>query len=225
MKKNILLLFLFFCLSAGTAMGQNNGFMGRRFLVNADIVVSPSYLNHNFWGGQGYLAFNYIFSPNIEIIAWKKGTVGITGHVFNSQYFHNYYEQTGGYYWEGYGASEYVPFNVFGYGLYYKQYFYNARAPMGPYVKFQFDFFHSQYLEKPEGEYAFVPAAKFEMGNDYLFFNRLRLSFGVSLGITFKGMGAAIDKKGYHSHEESSMGRVGSIYWLGFKMGIGILTF
>lgn len=220
--KRLSLILSIFLISTPTLFSQ--GYMGNHFMINAEVVFSPSYLNPNFNGNSGYLAFNYIFSPNIEIISWKRGSVGVVGHFLHSQYQttkDNGIEDIWDYYETQYVADEKVPFNAFGYGVFYKQYFSRSRAPIGTYFKTEFDFFHHQYFSDSEGERSFIFGFKFEIGKDYLFYDRLKLSMGLSMGLTTKGWDFSDPKL----HLSASQNRMLGLYWLGFKIGIGVLAF
>lgn len=215
-------IFIAFFLTITSFGAFSQGYMGNRFMINVEAVVSPSYFNPNFYGEKGYLAFNYIFSPNIEIIAWKKGTVGLVGHFLTSQYQRSILDDIN--IWVV--GTENIPFKAFGYGVFYKQYLFDGRAPVGTYIKAECDFFHHQYFEKPEGEYDFMFGMKFEMGQDYLFFNRLKFSMGMSLGFTTKGWKFRDEYLDPLSdHLAASQNRMLGLYWLGFKVGLGLLAF
>lgn len=213
--KKIAIGIIFLCCGL-QAVSQNTGYMGRRFMVNAEVVLSPSYFNPNFRGAEGYTAFNYLFSPNIEIIAWKKGSIGIVGHITTSRY--NIED-------EYYYSRSQIKFSTFGYGIFYKQYFRN-RAPLGNYLKAEVDFLHYQYYPNHVLRYGFITASKIEFGKDYLFFNRLKFSVGVSVGLTFSSVDNVLHWLDYHtSHEQAAAARLTGIYWLGVKLGVGFLAF
>lgn len=224
MKKVLALLFCCIIFTP-SLISQNRGYMGKRFMINAEAVVSPSWRNPNFWGGKEYYAFNYMFSPNIEIIAWNKGTVGLVGHYFNSQYSSDKLSYSSN------KPSDYITddynfkFSTFGYGIFYKQYFASAKAPFGSYFKAEFDLFHYQNLESPQPKYDITMGAKLEFGKDYLFYDRLHLSLGFSMGLTFKHLMPLFGLSEDFSHSEVAAARVCGIYWLGFKLGIGFLAF
>ena len=225
MKKLILTGIIILGLFLG-GFSQNCGYMGKRFMINADVILSPAYINPNFLGNNGYLSFNYLFSPNIEIIAWNKGSVGFVGNMLTSQYKIYTYDEYG-----FYNIPHNVPFAAFGYGIYYKQYFSGSKAPFGSYVKTEFDFMHFQHFPNNEAEtemnfkpdYGLMAGMKFEIGKDFLFFNRLKLSLGASVGIPFTGWGGLFDND--TNPEDAASKRVNGIYWLGFRMGIGFLAF
>ena len=226
MKRNIIILVVLLGLSTGL-FAQNTGYMGNRFLINADIVLSPSYFKPSFMNkNPGYLSFNYIFSPNIEIIAWKKGTVGFVGHQISSRYARNseYGYGFNGTSYENRGA-DICDLSAWGYGVFYKQYYRKERAPMGNYIKIEVDFFHYKYnLELVNPEKSFMAGMKVELGKDYLFFNRLRCSLSYSMGFTFQGMENVFTHSST-SPFDAAQGKMAAIYWLGFKFGIGALAF
>ncbi len=221
--KNRYILILFCCLfSFQTAFSQNNGYMGKRFLINVDGVFSPAYFNPNFYGKSGYLHFNYMLSPNIEIIAFKKGTVGVVGHYFNSVYKYQETDYLTDPYF-GHSTSFQQNFRCYGFGFFYKQYFRFARAPLGSFFKFELDFLFHEYYPFSSKMIALNPGFKIEFGKDYLFWNRLRVSYGTSIGLTFKGVSGMFETA--ESHYNASANRVLGVYWLGFRVGIGLLAF
>ena len=74
---------------------------------------------------------------------------------------------------------------------------------------------------------------KVEYGYDFLLFDRLKLSTGISLGTTFGGYKAKLndwlDSYGNDDIEsiesvEYGKTRLLNAYWFGLKIGIGILT-
>ena len=223
MKRNIIILMMLVGLSTGL-FSQNTGYMGKRFLINTDIVLSPSYFKPSITNNEpGYLSFNYIFSPNIEIIAWKRGTVGFVGHQISSRYNSSKYDYNEICY--EYRGTDTYDLSAWGYGIFYKQYFKRSRAPMGSYIKFEFDFFHYKYnLELVNPEKSFMSGMKVEFGRDYLFFNRLRCSIAYSMGFTFQGMENVFTHSS-SSHFDAAQGKMAAMYWLGFKFGIGALAF
>jgi len=106
---------------------------------------------------------------------------------------------------------------------------------MGPYFRFQFDgFFYQHYtsLEHTATASDQLFAMKLEFGNDFLLFNRLRLSTGLSFGLPFggfKGLGydteflvMTISEQPINEHARS---RIFGAYWLGFTVNIGFLGF
>jgi hypothetical protein len=78
-------------------------------------------------------------------------------------------------------------------------------------------------------------ALKIEFGQNYLFFDVLRLSAGFSLGTTFGGyntmfFGNDAEEILFQTWENLPIedyikGRLLSHYWLGFTVGIGVIPF
>lgn len=225
MKKILVIIITFFSLHFAVT-AQNTGYMGRYVLFNAECSLSPSWLNPNpltaalqarFPGNesaQKYLGLNYIVSPSIEAIVWRKGTVG-AGYNFYKSPFDGYTPRWVDYYsTDGYNViynfDEYFDYRftgniiAHGFNVFYKQYLGDTRAPMGPYIKFVFDGFFYKFDHHDENGNT-VPSdvimsypemavnqgslfgMKFEFGRDYLLFKFLRLSTGVSIGTTFGG--------------------------------------
>jgi hypothetical protein len=228
---------------------QNSGFMGKRIVFNMGTAFSPAWLKPNFADNEKYqckwYSFNYTLSPNVEFITWKMGTVGLAYHYFNTKYHYGGEEIV---YRENHTNNNDIVYNYIGgiedlkshgFGIFYKQYMgQKAYAPMGSYFKLQFDgFFYKRintYSDKTlvnDRLFAF----KIEFGQDYLFFNILRLSTGVSLGVPFGGfktMFFTYEKSenyyyslNIHPMEEYVKGRILSHYWLGFTVSIGVIPF
>lgn len=148
-----------------------------------------------------------------------------------------------------------------GFNVFYKQYVGDTKAPMGYYFKFTFDGYFYKYAcneplpdllqhwdEMPEEEsaqYGYVRVGKdgsgsifglkAEFGYDYLFFNRLRLSMGVTFGSTFGGykwLKQTSDSSLFYndntqhlSVSDNVRNRILNAYWFGVKLGLGILAF
>ena len=102
MKKMIcMLLMAIVCLQLADA--QNPGYLGKHFFVNVDGVISPS-RNNPTWVSEKmvakgadmydkktslicrYLGFNYLVSPSVEYVAWKKGSIGVGYNFFQSAF-------------------------------------------------------------------------------------------------------------------------------------------
>jgi hypothetical protein len=226
---------LWLCVS-GLAQG-NGSFMGRRMLFNFAVNFSPAWGNPNFFNNsshwQKYYAFNYDISPGMEVIAWKKGTVGAVYHWFKTKF---------DYPLDVNSLNDYsimvAPLNVHGIGIYYKQYIgRKARAPIGAYWRFQLDgFFYSAHALTGN-----LFAFKTEFGHDFLFFDRLHVSTGFSFGLPFCRLRYA--NYGNDSsfpffmrvmnifNEESGTlndyanARLSGHYCIGFVLSIGLLTF
>ena len=246
MRKNAILILGFFVLSMPCLTAQNTGYMGKRVLVNMGAEFSPAWIKPvskpNFQ--NKYLSFNCILSPSIEIIAFKKGIAGIAYHYLNTKYNRSSAE--------GFIVDREESENVYnivekltthGLGIFYKQYLggENGRAPIGPYIKCQFDGF---FFKCPTSSENITPmsdklfAMKIEFGNDFLLFNRLHLSTGLSLGVPFSGYkGLSYDSDnmlfeifswnsvGYEPPKEYARSRIFGAYWIGFTVSVGFLAF
>jgi len=222
------------CLSA-----QNTGFMGKRFLFNMEVKFSPAWVLPNFsenpnFQGKWY-SFDYTLSPNVEFILHKKGTLGLVYHYLGTRYRTQIMDT--GYveddWWGNNVTYKIENLKAHGFGIFYKAYFGEARAPAGLYFKTQFDgfFFKCPNEERTGTMSDQLFGTKIEFGNDFLFFNRLHLSTGFSLGITFGGFVG----DGLFSHLAGGFGivppnldarsKILGTYWLGFTVGIGFLAF
>jgi hypothetical protein len=230
-------LFLGVC---GSSWAQSNGsFLGRRVLFNFTTNFSPAWGNPNFFDNsdhwQRYYAFNFDISPGVEVIAWKKGTVGAVYHWFKTKFDYPEYLNS----FEGYSPVE-APLNVHGFGIYYKQYIgRKSRAPIGTYWRFQLDgFFYSAQASSSVTGNLF--AFKAEFGHDFLFFDRLRVSAGFSFGLPFcrwrymnYGQGSSPRYLGFLGVFDDDSGALNDYvnarllghYYIGFVLSIGILAF
>lgn len=205
-----------------------------------------------------YLGLNYFITPNVEAIIWKKGSVGAGYNYYNSPYqgfsvsntFH--LQSSGSYFEETYDNSGVIV--AHGFNVFYKQYFGDTQAPLGWYAKVTFDGLFYQYKVTQEipqwtAYYNLIDTVAFptsgrnaifgfktEVGYDYLFFNRLRLSMGLTLGTTFGGYklvkNSIKDDFMYDAFYDTSVttenivrNRILNAYWFGIKIGIGILAF
>ena len=257
--KRIVIIALSILLTGGCLFAQNPGYMGRHVLVNGEISLSPAILNPNplrealtgkvkSESALDYLGLNYIVSPNIEVIVWRKGTVGAGYNFFKSPFKYK------GYFQLPESHPEYIAYDnsiyrdgtadmtAHGFNVFYKQYVGKTMAPMGHYFKFTFDGFFYKYEARQED---MIPALyedlksqmtgkhmlfglKAEYGYDYMLFDFLRLSIGVSLGTTFGGYKAmgfghrVFDDLQIQSYANN---RLLGAYWFGFKLGVGFLTF
>lgn len=208
-----------------------------------------------------YLGLNYLVSPNIEVIVWDRGTVGAGYNYYNSMfdgsqrrifYYSNWTSEDESYDFTG-------NITAHGFNVFYKQYLGDTHAPLGHYIKVTFDglFYNyacneerpqwiQYYDEHPELSTDYVPVGKdgkgsifglkAEFGYDYLFFNRLKLSMGFTLGTTFGGykvLNTNIkDKMEFEYNAQYSLSvenyvrnRILNAYWFGIKLGVGVLAF
>jgi len=238
MKKNRLLLICTIVLfGISMSQAQNTGYMGKRVIFNMGTSFSPAWINPSLLHDDSdarppWHAFNYTLSPNIEIIAWRLGTVGASYHFFKTKYF--YYKETDySTIWLDsiYDTERLADLTVHGFGVFYKQYLGSrSRAPMGTFLKLQVDGFFFKHPHSDDAptimDKSNLFACKIEFGHDFLFFNRLRFSTGMSLGSTFGGYKTLIDTYfEQYSVEQYAKGRILGHYWLGFTVNVGFLAF
>jgi hypothetical protein len=243
------ILFIVLLFSMPCIIAQNTGYMGKRVIFNMGAEFSPAWkrpvCNVNF--NNKYLRFNCILSPSIEIIVHKKGTAGLVYHYLGTKYNApytkddydtSYFGNDGMYILTNEGEIT-EDLKSHGFGFFYKQYF-NGRAPMGPYLKFQFDGFFFKCPISYDNRTITINdklfAMKLEFGNDFLLFDRLRLSTGFSFGLPFGGFKALGHENewgdifnwngnGYEQINEHARSRILGAYWLGFTVSIGFLAF
>lgn len=225
MKKIVLIIIYlsFFCSSVSA---QNVGHLGKRFLFNWDVTFSPSYKHPDFKGYFGYLKYNYRMTPSVEFILSKKISVGAlvsytttmfspTIEIFNHSVLH-------------------TPVDVRGYGLFFKDYFSTSKdnhAPYGSYFMVSATRLNYHYRgivgEGTGVNYAF----QLEIGYNYLLFNRLRLTWGASIGATTSWYYFGFDGdfipnlKKLKTINDFAENRIFATYMFGTKIGIGILAF
>ena len=142
MKKTI--LFLIITASLATTNAQMYNFLGNHVVLNMEGYFSPAWLNPNpvssGWdipeGFQKYLGLNYFLSPNIELMVWEKGTVGVGYNYYNSPFKGSDCRLRKAYQYYGYTewreAELYGNVTAHGFNVYYKQYVGDRFAPLGP---------------------------------------------------------------------------------------------
>jgi len=223
MKKITIIIAVFFaCMTSANAQMYN--FLGNHVVLNMEGYVSPAWLNPNpvssGWdigeGAQRYLGLNYILSPNIELMVWKKGTVGVGYNYYNSPFKGIDSRLRKGY--QYYGSTEWREAELYGnivahgFNLYYKQYLGDRFAPLGHYLKYQLDGFFYHYKMDHDGiqmgiltttqepfeeiieNNGAIFGFKFEYGYDFIVLNRLKLTMGASIGTTFGGYQVMFEK-------------------------------
>lgn len=161
----------------GFSQAQNLGYMGKRFLLNLETRVSPTLLFPNYYGSNYFYSLDASISPGIEFIVFNGGTIGFNYSLVKTQFESDYWSRN-------------YPLEITGYSIFYKQYFRTKdeyyQAPFGPYGLVRFDY---MFLKTP-GFMGFVDdemwGFKLEFGYDYLLWDRVRLSWGISVGLTNK---------------------------------------
>jgi hypothetical protein len=249
--------------------------MGKRLMINADTWVTPAYVRPNYAGEKGFLKFNYILEPSIELAIAEKSTIGV-GYLNTKGRFPVFPYAVGQVEIFSGGHTVYKSFyitnvitdntfNSHGVGIFFKQYIgEQSFAHLGHFVKAELDcFFYSyeideiniaDYITSPPANYSgvlfpqtkangSVLGFKVEIGHDFLFFSRLKLSTGLSFGLTFKGMDMSPMKttvkeeyKYLFSFNDvykdmvtppinNVNGQILGMYWFGLRMGVGFLAF
>jgi len=202
-----------FVLSISCLHAQNTGFMGKRVIINMGAEFSPVFRNSYVHDQFKYFQFNCILSPNIEVITTKRATAGVVYHHFRTKYEP---------FW---GESE--DLTTHGFGVFYKFSIANGkRALVGPYLKAQFDgfFFNCpSYNDEITEMSDRLFAVKVELGKNFLLFNRLHLSSGVSFGVPFGGYKVITDAG--KSVSDFAKTRILGAYWFGLTVNIGFLAF
>jgi hypothetical protein len=256
MKKIFYILAISLLLPTTSLFSQKAGYMGKRFIINAELNTSTAWFRPNAYGNKGFFSFNYIASPSIEFIAHNKIAVGAVYNYSPGMFeFRVEKNSTSG---EIYETSDNT-FIAHGAGIYGKFYLRRSTAPMGSYIKTELDWFFYNYNIKPvpqaEGYMSGVKGTgnmggfKIEFGRDFMFFNRLRVSTSVNVGIPFggyKNSSLALGRKfipyittdSYYAGESLVAEINGAVtardfvntqilsqYVFGIKIGIGFLAF
>ena len=247
-KRNNFILFMVLLCTTSCLSAQNTGYMGKRIVFNMGAEFSPAWFRPacdiNF--KNRYLRFNTILSPSVEIITSQRGTLGLVYHYLGTKYNTPLKEhEYGGIIYLDSVYEDELPvvedLKAHGFGIFYKAYLGNGRSPTGTYLKAQFDgFFYkcpSSYEDRTTKISDQLFAMKIEFGNDFLLFNRLRLSTGLSFGLPFGGFkGLGYDNPWmiteiFNWNEEDlelrqyARSRIFGAYWIGFTVNIGFLAF
>ncbi|MDR2840178.1 MAG: hypothetical protein LBV75_02775, partial [Paludibacter sp.] len=167
--KKILIAFLLVLFTLPTF--AQVGYLGKRVVINADanfapVLLSTSMLSDGFRVG-------YMLNPNIEFILGEHFSLG-AGYLFtNGAESYSSYDDNDNYVTV---ANNYF---AHGAGLSAKFYLKDEHAPFGTFLKLEGNYLVAKYMDNS------LPFAggRIEYGKDYLFFNCLRLSSGVSVGL------------------------------------------
>lgn len=227
MKKLLFLLVLMMgvagCFAQADFVSRYPGYMGRRVLFNMEMSMAPGLKRvPNFQGDKRYWAFNYLLQPNVEVIAWRSGTVGAKFIWFDTK-FDTYDEWT----------YDYVTrdLRVMGGGVFCKVYLgRGATAPLGQFLRFHFDYMRALYdVPASGGDYTYREGKncygfRLEYGRDFFFCDFLKLNIGMSAGLSFPGIYF------FKYAEDMEVGqraanRVVWNYFFGVNIGVGFLTF
>lgn len=222
------LLFLFQLLVL-FSNAQNLGYLGKRFIFNVDCRVSPTYNYTNYYERDNFLSLDAAFSPNIEFILFNSGTIGVAYNFLKTRFSYDYYDED----YLMYDFSEKnILFEAEGLGFFYKQYFRNKtdyyQAPFGVYGLVRFDIYNCNYFTKNFGMIRnTIYGGRIEFGIDYLVYDRIRLSWGVGLGLS-----TANYKSDFYTwymnsltHQQMASNRFFVNYIFSNRFSIGILAF
>lgn len=223
------LLFVVLQLIVLLSNAQNLGFQGKRFLINVDCRVSPTYNFSNYFEHNNFLSLDAAFSPNIEFILFNSGTIGVAYNFLKTRFSYEYYDFD---YINPDFSENNVLFEAEGLGFFYKQYFRSKnnyyQAPFGVYGLLRFDIYDCNYFTKNFGMIRNkIYGGRIEFGVDYLILNRIRLSWGVGLGLS-----NATYKSDFYSwyldpltHQQRASNRFFVNYIFSNRFSIGILAF
>ncbi len=237
MKKITIILVVFFTWMT-SVNAQMYNFLGNHVILNMEGYFSPAWFNPNpvssGWdigeAAQRYLGVNYFLSPNLELMVWKKGTIGVGYNYYNSPFKGSDNRLRIGY--QYYGSTDWREAELYGnviahgFNVYYKQYVGDRFAPLGHYLKFVFDGYFYHYKMNTDGLFMGIIQGtqepyeeiienkgnlfgfKFEYGYDLILLNRLKLTLGASIGTTFGGysvLGAKMKNNMDIYYEESTL--------------------
>ena len=199
------------------------GYMGRRVLFNMEMSMAPGLKRvPNFQGDKRYWAFNYLLQPNLEVIAWRNGTVGAKFIWFDTK-FETYDD------WN----YDYVSrdLRVYGGGVFCKVYLgRGAVAPIGQFLRFHFDYMRAMYdVPAVGGDYTYKEGKncygfRLEYGRDFFFCDFLKLNIGMSVGLSFPGIYLLKFREDMEVWQRAA-NRVVWNYFFGVNVGVGFLTF
>lgn len=180
MKFKIVILSFLITLSVLPAVSQTKGFMGKRFLIQADMYMSRNKeYALNTWN---VFIPRTIFSPGMEYVIGHKISVGGCLNFF--KYGFNPTSSI------EYMYQDSLPTNLFmngtGASIYLKKYIFKySHAPYGSFIKIQLDTYGININTKNFGKLSDdIIGLKFEFGYDYIIGNRIRISWGTYLGFT-----------------------------------------
>lgn len=217
MKKYTLILLLVLTSINIGLFAQNNGYLGKRVLFNMDVKTTPTFTAPTYFGSYDVVSFDFTLSPNIECIIYKKGIAGLAFNYLSTQYQYDHHI---------------LPIQFYGGGIFYKQYLNKStdyyQAPFGVYTAFRFDYYKFSCKTPSYNDYTGTMFGfRVEIGVDYLIWNRVRISWGLSIGSTNKGVLSTLDFFDYSSSslESAVESRLATNYLFQNKIGIGILLF
>lgn len=162
------------------AVSQTKGFMGKRFLIQADLYMSRN--KEYSWSTWSVFIPRTVISPGIEYTIGHRSAVGCSFNIF--KYGFNPSSSI------EYMYQDSLPTKLFmngtGGSLYIKKYiFRNSHAPYGSFIKAQFDWSKILIDSKNFGILSdYMYGIKFEFGYDYIIGNQFRISWGTYLGVT-----------------------------------------
>jgi hypothetical protein len=229
MKNRSLLIVVFVCLSL-SGVAQTTGYLGKRFLINLDasiINAKNSVLipdrSIGFDGKSEYFSFNCILSPNIEFVLADKWSVGTSFHTCKTFFNGNNAREV--LYNSHFESLPLIGLNINGVGIFFKKYLYSkSHAPYGLYTKLQLDWLFINFDAYEYGQFSDQTyGAKIEFGYDYLFFDKLRISWGFSLGTTTNFLQIFDTRRG--TLVDFANNKVMGMYTFSNKISIGFLAF
>lgn len=229
MKNRYLLIFVLVILSF-SGNTQTTGYLGKRVLFNLDgtILSAKSYLLFpnrviGFNGESDFFSFNFIFSPNFEFVVGDKWSVGATFHTCKTYFDGNNSREV------IYDISDvslpFIGLHVNGVGVFLKKYLFNqSHAPYGAYMKLQLDWLNLSFDAFQYGKYSTSAYGfKAEFGYDYLFFDKLRVSWGFTVGTTDDFINIFNTQRG--TLIDLANQKVRGLYSISNKISIGFLAF
>lgn len=227
MRRLLISIVILFC--AASSFAQANfvahypGYMGRRVLFNMEMSMAPGLKRvPNFQGDRRYWAFNYLLQPNLEVIAWRSGTVGAKFIWFDTK-FDTYNEWT--------YNDDTRDLRVYGAGVFCKVYLgRGATAPLGQFLRFHFDYMRALYdVPSASGNYSYREGKdcygfRLEYGRDFFFCDFFKLNIGMSVGFSLPGI-YFLKFRDELDVGQRAANRVVWNYFFGVNIGVGFLTF
>ena len=208
MRKIIIILAVILS-SSLVSNAQVSGYMGKKFMFMYDLHTRPSFALPNANGNSGFTSFNAKHSFSVEYVTAEHTSMGVSYSFFNTMFDFNELQVL----FEG-ASSQFSPtfhpeglgsMSVKNYSVYLKLFSGSNIAPLGTYMKLQFDYFawDSKYdwtqngTNDPEiASFAkSVPqdasnssfGLSINFGNQLVYFDHLVLNTSLQFGFLFNG--------------------------------------
>jgi hypothetical protein len=256
MKKIIIILFILSS-TVLNSRAQISGYMGKRMLFMFDLHTRPSFSEPNVNGNNGITSLNTKQSLALEYVTGEHNSIGIAYSFYNTMFdFKEIQVSIADV--AGFGNSTFIPIglgsmSVKNYSIYFKFFKGGNLAPLGTYLKLQFDYFAwdntynwKQNLGDDPAQNASIQkwldnssyesyGINMTFGNQLIYFDHLVVNYALQFGYLFNGGRTAIfgdidpSDSVYPAHSDAlkyaSSARVFSHNLWSINLGIGYLLF